>query len=630
MRDIRAHIAKTWKPKKKVWVWEYADEHQYLDRTASAVHGRYQTSRFPFLREPMECMSPQHPCKKIVIMKGAQLGFSDAVKNLILYAIAEDPGPIMVVLPDLTLAKRWAQTRLRPMILNNPTLKEIFKGQTTKAVDGLISMDFPGGNIQVVGSNSPATLSQFSGRYIVVDELDRCNKNVGGEGDTVSIIENRAMSFDNRKVIYLGTPVDEDGFTNREFLLSDQRYHYVPCPECDHFQIMEWETVIQWIDDDPKTASFVCGVCGAVSTDDKKTEMLMRGEWRAHNPKSDIPGFAISSLYCPIGFYSWEEAVADWLKSKDSELMQRAFINTKLGKPRQVADAAPPWKDLFLRREDYQIGVVPDEVCILTAGCDVQKDRLEIEVIGWKHGLENWSIDYQVLYGDTSRPEVWDDLAAYIQKPFSIKSGGTMALAKVAVDTGYSTQDVYRFLRKFNPYQVIGVKGQHTCLTPIGTPSYVDIDYGGEKVKEGAIVWGVGSSIIKSEIYGWLGLSINDDGKTYPPGYCHFPQYTNEYFEQLTAEKRTSITNSHGNDVGVWKKTRARNEALDVRVYARAALASLGADQWVKHQWDAARGVLDIPLNSNQDSRDNAASSPPQRAVRKETRGKTSSWLRGR
>jgi phage terminase large subunit GpA-like protein len=47
-----------------------------------------------------------------------------------------------------------------------------------------------------------------------------------------------------------------------------------------------------------------------------------------------------------------------------------------------------------------------------------------------------------------------------------------------------------------------------------------------------------------------------------------------EYFDQLTAEKRTTKY-TNGRPKMVWSQTRKRNEALDCRVYATAAYAIL-------------------------------------------------------
>ena len=82
----------------------------------------------------------------------------------------------------------------------------------------------------------------------------------------------------------------------------------------------------------------------------------------------------------------------------------------------------------------------------------------------------------------------------------------------------------------------------------------------------------VGSDTAKDLIYGRL--KIEEPG----PGFMHFPLgYDAEYFAQLTAEK-VVVKYTRGFQTRVYVKARARNEALDCRIYAVAALAILNVD----------------------------------------------------
>ena len=101
-------------------------------------------------------------------------------------------------------------------------------------------------------------------------------------------------------------------------------------------------------------------------------------------------------------------------------------------------------------------------------------------------------------------------------------------------------------------------------------------DAGGKR--RGLRVWSVGTPVAKGELYRWLKLEWPTEealeaGASFPPGACHFPQYGEEYFKQLAAERLvTRIVK--GFPRGSWEKEPGRrNEALDCRVYARAAAA---------------------------------------------------------
>jgi phage terminase large subunit GpA-like protein len=248
----------------------------------------------------------------------------------------------------------------------------------------------------------------------------------------------------------------------------------------------------------------------------------------------------------------------------------KTFINTSLGESFEIRGEAPEWQRLYERREDYPIGEVPGRGLFLTAGADVQKDRIEVEVVAWGRDKESWSIDYRVLQGDTAAPGVWKKLSAMLEERFPHAGGSGMAIKVMAVDTGYATQAVYAWSRTAPAGRVMPVKGVDRGRYPVQGPSYVDVSVRGRKRRRGAKLWTVCSSVFKSELYGDLRKEPGD-GEDCPPGYCHFPKYEPEYFKQLTAEQLVKRVRRNGFATLEWQQTRERNEALDCRVYARAA-----------------------------------------------------------
>ena len=177
---------------------------------------------------------------------------------------------------------------------------------------------------------------------------------------------------------------------------STQEHYYVPCPFCKEYQVIEWERIMI-INEDPKTAFLECKACKKEIKEFYKTEMLQAGRWVAKFPEREVVGFHISSLYSPLGWYSWKEAVTDFAKAKDSTEKMKTFYNTVLGRTWKERGDAPDWEKIYLRRENYKIGVVPKEVVFLTQAVDIQKDRIELEVVGWGEDKENWSITHEVI-----------------------------------------------------------------------------------------------------------------------------------------------------------------------------------------------------------------------------------------
>lgn len=244
---------------------------------------------------------------------------------------------------------------------------------------------------------------------------------------------------------------------------------------------------------------------------------------------------------------------------------------------------APDWGVLFDRREKYKIGVIPKGGYVVTAGVDVQADRLELEIVAWGQKNESWSIDYRVIHGKPTEPDVWRELSNILVERIPSEDGIYRSINMMAVDTGFCTQEVYNWIRNQGGQNVMAIKGLYSSLVPLNAPTKVDVNYNGRKIRHGVRLWKLGVSILKNELYGWLKLSKNEDGSI-PPGYLHFPEYNTEYFKQLTAEQLvTKIVK--GYPKREWQKTRDRNEALDCRVYARGAAIALGIDRWSDSKW---------------------------------------------
>jgi phage terminase large subunit GpA-like protein len=226
----------------------------------------------------------------------------------------------------------------------------------------------------------------------------------------------------------------------------------------------------------------------------------------------------------------------------------------------------------------------------LTAGVDVQKDRIELEVVGWGRNLESWSIDYAVLHGDTASDEVGEQLSAVVRQDYGRMDGMRLPIRMAAVDTGFRTQEVYRWVKSQSALRVMAVKGREQQATIISQPSTVEVTIRGKRIRGGIKVWPVGVSVAKSELYGWLRRRLPSNlEEGLPYGWCHFPQHTEEYFKQLTAESLVSRI-VRGYQKYQWEKTRDRNEALDCRVYNRAAAMAIGADRWDDKRWEYEAG----------------------------------------
>jgi phage terminase large subunit GpA-like protein len=577
-------------PIKTLKVSEWAAKNRYLSSVSAARPGLWRNERTPYLVEPMDCMSPLSPVTQIDIQKGVQLGFTEMLLNVFGCYIDNNPCPMMYVGPTVEVVKKLSKSRVDSMIENCPALyKKIKPARSRDSGNTIMSKEFPGGIFVLSGGNSAASLRSQPIMVAGKDEVDSYPQNVDEEGDPSALVDKRTSTFgDLRKIMNVSTPTLEDTSRIAKYYNdTDQRMYFVPCPFCGHMQVLDFQ-FLKWEPNKPETAKYQCCECGEMIEERRKQQMLLAGEWRPTKPeniKITRRGYFINSLYSPYGWLSWQTIAEEWIASQQDVNKLRVFVNTILGETWKEKGEAPEWENIYNRREDYKLNTINNDVAVITAGADVQKDRIEVEIVGWCKGKRTYSVDYRVLMGDTSNIDdpVWNALAAIVGETWKRPDGLILPMRMMAVDSGNFTTTVYQFCRRFDITRVFPVKGQDKQAVILSRPKKVDINLHGKSVGNVHLV-NVGVSIIKSELYGLLRLNRIEDNT--PPGYCHFPQYGPDYFKGLTAE-RLEFKMKNGNRIYQWVKKFERNEPLDCRVYNRAAAAMVGIDRWEDHHYDA-------------------------------------------
>lgn len=596
LQDCLTHAALALRPDPRLTVSEWADTHRYLSQTASGEPGPWRTDRTPYLREIMDCLSPNNPAERVVFMKGAQIGGTEAGNNWIGYIIHHSPGPMLAVQPTVEMAKRWSKQRVASLIDNTPVLRERVKEARARDSGNTVqSKEFTGGILVMTGANSAVGLRSMPVRYLFLDEVDAYDFDVDGEGDPVSLASQRTITFANRKIFLVSTPTIQGlSRIEMEYEQSDRRRWFVPCPACDGFQVLD-EKQLQWPKGKPEEAAYYCVHCRSAIPSHRKSWMNARGQWRAEAPgPGKSAGFHLSGLNSP--WLSWAQIAERKATAKDDAAM-KVYVNTIEARTWTESGEAPEWQRLYDRREDYRIGEIPAGGLFLTAGVDVQKDRLEVEIVAWGRERESWSVDYRVLPGDPVKPDVWKQLDELMSETFTHTSHTELSIMRLAIDTGYATQEVYDWVRRQSTDRVIAIKGVDRLGAAIGTPNHMDVTSQGKRKRRGLLVWPVGASFCKSELYGSLRKDKPtdeqlDQGEQFPAGYCHFPKYGEEYFKQLTAERLVTVKDKRGFPHREWRKLRERNEALDCRVYARAAASALGIDRFGDATWQKLECAL--------------------------------------
>lgn len=560
--NLFREIIRTFEPPPDLLVSEWADRHRVLSPEASAEPGRWSTDRARYQAGIMDAVKDPD-IETVVVMSSSQIGKTECLCNVIGYFISQDPSPILVINPTLEMAQTFSKDRLAPMTRDTEILKGIIKTPRSKdSTNTILHKVFPGGHITIAGANSPASLASRPIRIVLCDEIDRYPASAGTEGDPVSLAIKRSLTFWNKINILTSTPTIK-GLSRIEaaWNVSDQRRFFIPCPHCNTFQILEWHHVV-WTNHDPETAMYKCIKCEQLWTDAKRWSAIREGEWRptAESTLKNIAGFHIWEAYSP--WVKLSDMVQDFLESKDSRERLKVFVNTSLGETWEEEGDKVDDNILYTRRENF-IAEVPKDGLVITTGVDVQDDRLEVEFVAWGKGEESWSIDFNIIHGDLHGEQIWKDLDSALDKYFTHESGIKIKSSCTCIDSGgHFTEQVYRFCKGREIKRIFATKGSNIAGRPlISRPSINN--------KHRVKLFMIGTDTAKQTLY--ARLKMTDPGA----GYMHFPlKYDEEYFKQMTAEKATTKY-SYGFPTRVWVKTRARNEVLDCRVGAMAALAIL-------------------------------------------------------
>lgn len=588
------------RPDPSLWVDEWADEYMRIPRdTGAAEPGKYRTVRTPYAREPMRCLSPAHPCKRVVTMVASQLMKTQIALNWIGALIHMVPSNILTLLPSLGLAKR-VSSRIGKTIKATPVLRErVAASRSRDSRNTMDTKEFEGGSLYVTTAGSAANLAELSARYVYGDEIDRWEVDVGEEGDPIELAETRGSTFGRNAKFYFSSSPTIKGASRIDDLFegSDQRYYYVPCPTCGHMQTLEWERL--HYSQDFSVVHYECAGpdCDVLIEEHHKGDMLARGEWRAHaKGDGETVGFHLNALYSPLGWTGWKSLAKQFEKAKkaqakgDLEPMQ-VFYNTRLAKVWDSAQEQTKASVLIerARREGFSLGAMPAAVMMITGAVDVQADRLELMAMGWGVGMERWVIDHRVIAGDPSDERTWAVLDELLKERYRHPCGVGLGILAVAVDSGgHHTDEVYQFCRVRRWRNIFAIKGASKPGKPViaQRPSMVDVTWKGQTERGGAELWFVGTDTAKDWIYNRYPFESG-------PGALHFANdLPDEFFAQCVAERKVAKY-VRGHKRIEWIKGKAeRNEALDLMVYCLAMAHYLGINRYQEHDWDRVRNSL--------------------------------------
>jgi len=576
-------VRRAWQLPKELKVSEWADHNRILDPLTCAEPGMWRTDRTPYLRGIMDAfINPL--IEKITIKASTQVGKTEAMYNMLAYAIDQDPGPSLLVMPREPDAKTVSRRRIRPMI----EISQALRSHITSDQDDVTKMEIALDRmiLYFAGANSPAALSQKPVRYLFMDETDKYPHFSGEEADPVKLATERTRTFWNHKIVSCSTPTTKDGYIHREYERSDRRCYYVPCPHCGGYQVLDFEQIkVPETERDPEKikhlhlAWYECLYCKERITDLMKQRMLLLGQWipevikisnRGKLPEKIIfppashAGFYLNALYSP--WLTFSEIIAEFFNSKDRIELLMNFINSWLAQiwQEKVEETRPDkLKTLSL---PYQKCTVPEEAIVLTGGVDVQKGYFAVVIRAWGVKQESWLILDEVV-------EQWEDVIKILfnSSYASVNSNLDPYFVRLScIDTGYETSQVYDICRDFRSISR-AIKGKDQLSgVPYKTSTIDKYPDTGKIIPGGLLLWLLDTTYFKDKISRFVHAPN-------PIWHLHSNPSV-EYLEWFCGEHKVIKRDKKKSQAyEVWQpvRTHSKTHFWDAEVYAAAAAEML-------------------------------------------------------
>lgn len=605
-------------------ITEWAEQHRYYPPGVSQYPGYHRRTTAPHMVEILECLHPDSPVTWVSLMKSVQSTATTHAECAIGFYIKYKICNMGYYTSDQTKARARSSANIDPMI-DNSELADLVKPHSNrtkrKMADSALYKEFDGGiKLQLNSYNSIGGMKSDTIPFMIPDEIDEMPVELKGQGDTMGTLEGRIKAVRHPKVFALSTPTNmETSRINRLFLDGDQRHYYVPCPECKEMQHLEFKhkdinyglTFSTEKDKEtgqktllPKTVRYICKHCGAEIKESKKQWMLDNGEWRPH-AKSKDPlkrSYHVNILYSPTMFYSWSQVCQDFIDTDFGKnlLKFKVFTINDLGMPWANVAKHESWEYLRDNANDYALGEIPEGGLALFGGVDVQGDRLELGIIAVGKGLETWYVDRQVFYGSPGNINdgCYTALEVYVRTHTYDIHGHKVGILLTAVDTGYDPKqkrDKDWDSKSNTIYQFCGPR-QDKFVAIKGFPELQNWDLLQEsRVNAGLLtkMYKINTPMMKEMIYRNITLVEG-------PQAIHFPKWMvrengakdyigDEFYKQFISERYQEI---EPGKMG-WKKMRARNEVLDLYIYALAMAYYRNLQVWNDDVWDKYRvGIM--------------------------------------
>lgn len=549
VKQTRRNALRALIPPPKLSLPDWIESTVHLPSTVSALPGKVKL--WPYQRGIAEAISDPE-IERVSVVKSVRVGYSMLLTSTLANYVANEPAPILALLPTESDARDFVVSDLEPTFEATPELRGLLSGELDESGRStLLSRRFPGGSLKVVAAKSPRNLRRHTARILLIDEADAMESSA--EGNPLTLAERRTLSFANRKIILGSTPIhDETSHVLRAYAASDCRVFECPCPECGGLTEIMWQH-IEWEPDKPDTAAFRCPHCNELIVERHKAEMVAKGDWHITAPHvKGHAGFRINALVSNLANASWGKLATEFLKAKSDPAELQTFVNTLLGQGWREATEDIDESGLMARAEAFGLNAIPADVLVMTCGVDVQHDRLEITYLGFGKS-EIFVLGHAVIWGSPLEDTTWAELDDALRQTWQHPNGGTLKVDAAIVDSGdgATVDSVYSFTKPRFGRRVVsgkGMAGNRPAIT--------------RSTAKGVPIFLIGVDGLKAQL-----LTRLSKGQTI--------RFSNtlevEWYSQLASERRV-VRYSRGQPVKQFERIAGRRaEALDCFVYAMAA-----------------------------------------------------------
>ena len=618
-------------PEQELTVSEWADRYRKISpESGSPFPGDWSTARVPYLREPMDCLHPDHPARRVTLKFSAQTGKSEIGVNWFGYIVDRAPGPMLTVLPTGEEAAKYNRVKLQPSIDSSPRIRHRVKPENSRDEAGSTTAfkRFAGGFNQITTATSSKGLQMISVRWLILDERSGYPRDTDGRGSPTSQARARQKAFgDLAKELSVSTPgVAGECEISEDFAAGDRRYCYVPCPHCGMFQTLAFENMQGASPSTGNRVTFACVANGCIIDQVDRDAMLAKHRWvptRVDDGEDKVPdiiepedidayaikpcegrcakyqpSWAIWSAYSPME--PWAGIYERGKSAKGDPAKEKVFCQQDKGEAYEPKTDTPDWEKLLAARKSWLRGVVPYPGCVLTGFIDVQGNRLEWGLWAWGPGFQGWLVDRGVIADDHTTDACWMQVDALTAREWPTETGRSLEVLSWGIDTGAYTQALYD--RVSGRWRLQATKADNRPrAAPFKKPRADLRDAQGRAIAGRRIDLAlIGQYDLKLSVYeGFRHLIAGlPEGGRWPQGTLHLPDWIGEdEVKQLTAEalvdardevkgnqKRKSLVKP--GDAREWKKKpHQANEGLDIVVGSRALAWGEGAGQLTPQRW---------------------------------------------